>query len=166
MRLGSRIFALARTWQSPAAAGDRRRMRGGCQLHHVHDLQEYSRCEMGDVRQKGQLVIVGADVVVPVACISTARCIGHIHTACMNLRGNQHRHQARLTNGRSEARDSMTPEVLKSKPSAESFGCCALTTRTEYRTEDNTPPLAVPSAEGSPKRCTTVPASTRSGVRK
>jgi hypothetical protein len=37
---GSRIFALARTWQSPTAAGDRRRMHGGCQLHHVHDLQE------------------------------------------------------------------------------------------------------------------------------
>jgi hypothetical protein len=43
---GSRIFAFARTWQSPAAAGDRRRMRGGCQLHHVHDLQECSRREI------------------------------------------------------------------------------------------------------------------------
>jgi hypothetical protein len=43
---GSRIVALARTWQSPAAAGDCRRMRGGGELHHGHDLQEYSRREI------------------------------------------------------------------------------------------------------------------------
>ena len=58
----------------------------------------------------------------------------------------------------------------KLKPSAESFGCCALTTQTEYRIEGDTPPLEVciPSAgaEVGPKRCASVPASTRSDLRK
>ena len=105
-----------------------------------------------------QLVVVGAGVVVPVVY----HCTLHWpHTHNMHEFAREPTQTSRLTNGRSKARDSMLPEVLKPKPSAESFGCCALTTRTEYRIEDNTPPLAVPSAEVSPKRCTSAPATSK-----
>jgi hypothetical protein len=118
---------------------------------------------------KGQLVIVGADVGVPVVYHHYALHWPHTHNSMCEF-AREPTQTSRLTNGRSKARDSMidsmTPGVLKPKPSAKSFGCCALTTRTQYRIEDNTPPLAVPSAEVSPKRCTSVPAGTRSGVRK
>jgi hypothetical protein len=86
-----------------------------------------------DVRQKGQLIIAGADVVlVPVVY----HCTLHWpHTHNMYEFTREPTQTSRLTNGRPKARDSMTPEVLKPKPSAESFGCCTSTTRTEHRTE-------------------------------
>ena len=86
-------------------------MRGGCQLHHVHDLQEYSRCEMGDVRQKGQLVIAGADVVVPVVCHCTLHwpLTHHMYDFARGTNKN-----IKVNEGEARARDSMTPEELNS----------------------------------------------------
>jgi hypothetical protein len=55
---------------------------------------------------------------------------------------------------------------VKFKPNDESFGWCAWMTVTEHTVGDETDPLAVQSAEVSPKSCAGVLVTARSGVRK